>query len=168
MTYLHNWKRATAAENQLTGGRVVGMGKLGNWDWHIHSASVLASVLAWRIPGTGEAGGLPSMGSHRVRHDWSDLAAAAAYPFNLVFLVLPPPNLYGSINILASISAVFIQILKYIQTSLSFHQCEHHIWCNRIIRWLYWGAPLLLPCQILTAPIMLCHWQGSWHVTPVP
>ena len=37
-----------------------------------------SSVLAWRIPGTGEPGGLPSMGSHRVRHDWSDLAAAAA------------------------------------------------------------------------------------------
>ena len=37
-----------------------------------------SSVLAWRIPRTGEPGGLPSMGSHRVRHDWSDLAAAAA------------------------------------------------------------------------------------------
>ena len=36
------------------------------------------SVLAWRIPGTAEPGGLPSLGSHRVRHDWSDLAAAAA------------------------------------------------------------------------------------------
>ena len=36
------------------------------------------SVLAWRIPGKGEPGGLPSMGSHRVGHDWSDLAAAAA------------------------------------------------------------------------------------------
>ena len=35
------------------------------------------SVLAWRIPETGEPGGLPSMGLHRVRHDWSDLAAAA-------------------------------------------------------------------------------------------
>ena len=34
-------------------------------------------VLAWRIPGTGEPGGLPSMGSHRVWHDWIDLAAAA-------------------------------------------------------------------------------------------
>ena len=46
-----------------------------------------SSVLAWRIPGTGEPGGLPSMGSHRVRHDWSDLAAAAAYnsmPLNLI------------------------------------------------------------------------------------
>ena len=37
-----------------------------------------SSVLAWRIPGTGESGGLPSMGSHRVRHDWSNFAAAAA------------------------------------------------------------------------------------------
>ena len=37
-----------------------------------------SSVLAWRIPGTGEPGGLQSMGSHRVGHDWSDLAAAAA------------------------------------------------------------------------------------------
>ena len=36
-----------------------------------------SSVLAWRIPGTGEPGGLPSLGSHRVGHDWSDLAAAA-------------------------------------------------------------------------------------------
>ena len=35
-----------------------------------------SSVLAWRIPGTGKPGGLLSMGSHRVRHDWSDLAAA--------------------------------------------------------------------------------------------
>ena len=37
-----------------------------------------SSVLAWRIPGTGEPDGLMSMGSHRVGHDWSDLAAAAA------------------------------------------------------------------------------------------
>ena len=37
-----------------------------------------SSVLAWRIPGTGEPGGLPAMGSHRVGHDWSNLAAAAA------------------------------------------------------------------------------------------
>ena len=35
-----------------------------------------SSVLAWRIPGTGKPGGLPSMGSHRVGHDSSDTAAA--------------------------------------------------------------------------------------------
>ena len=37
-----------------------------------------SSVLAWSIPGTVEPGGLPSVGSHRVGHDWSNLAAAAA------------------------------------------------------------------------------------------
>ena len=37
-----------------------------------------SSVFAWRIPGTAAPGGPPSMGSHTVRHDWSDLAAAAA------------------------------------------------------------------------------------------
>ena len=37
-----------------------------------------SSVLAWRIPGMGEPGGLPSLGSHRDGHDWSDLEAAAA------------------------------------------------------------------------------------------
>ena len=41
-----------------------------------------SSVLAWRIPGTGEPGGLPCMGSHRVGHDWSVLAAAAAGSVN--------------------------------------------------------------------------------------
>ena len=39
-----------------------------------------SSVLAWRIPGMGKPGGLPSMGSHRIRHDWSDLAAATENP----------------------------------------------------------------------------------------
>ena len=40
--------------------------------------AIHSSVLAWRIPGTGEPGGLLSMGSHRVGHDCSDAAAAAA------------------------------------------------------------------------------------------
>ena len=50
-----------------------------------------SSILTWRIPGTGESGGLPSMGSHRVGHDGYDLAAAAAavechHPNNSVFV----------------------------------------------------------------------------------
>ena len=47
--------------------------------FHFHSLekemATHSSVLAWRIPGTGEPRGLPSMGSHRVRHDRSDVAA---------------------------------------------------------------------------------------------
>ena len=38
-----------------------------------------SSVLAWKISGTGKPGGLPSLGLHRVGHDWSDLAAAARH-----------------------------------------------------------------------------------------
>ena len=65
--------------------------------FHFHALekemATQSSVLAWRIPGTGEPHGLPSMGSHRVGHDWSDLAAAAAaayaskvIPFMIVHL----------------------------------------------------------------------------------
>ena len=43
-----------------------------------------SSVLAWRIPGMVELGGLLSMGSHRVGHDWHDLAAAAAWMYAMV------------------------------------------------------------------------------------
>ena len=53
-----------------------------NFTFHFHALekemATHSSILAWRILGTGEPGGLPSMGSHRVGHDWSDLAAAAA------------------------------------------------------------------------------------------
>ena len=48
-----------------------------------------SNVLAWRIPGMAEPGGLPSVGSHRVGHDWSDLAVAAA-----IFCCLSVPHLY--------------------------------------------------------------------------
>ena len=41
-----------------------------------------SNVLAWRIPGMAEPGGLLSMESHRVGHDWSNLAAAAAVSEN--------------------------------------------------------------------------------------
>ena len=44
-----------------------------------------SSVLAWRIPGTEEPGGLPSMGSHRVKHDCGDLATAAAIQHVIIF-----------------------------------------------------------------------------------
>ena len=56
--------------------------------FHLHALekemATHSSVLAWRIPGTGEPGGLPSMGSRRVGHDWSDLAVAAWLVWMLV------------------------------------------------------------------------------------
>ena len=79
-------------ENPMDGGAwwavVHGVVKSRTWlsnltfTFHFHALekemATHSSVLAWRIPGMGEPGGLPSMGSHRVGHDWSDLAAAAA------------------------------------------------------------------------------------------
>ena len=55
--------------------------------FHVHvlekKMATHSSVLAWRIQWMEEPGGLPSMGSHRVRHDRSDLAAATAVPSEL-------------------------------------------------------------------------------------
>ena len=79
-------------ENPMDGGAwwaaVHGVAKsqtqLRDFTFTFHSNALVkemathSSVLAWRIPGTGEPGGLPSMEPHRVGHDWSDLAAAAA------------------------------------------------------------------------------------------
>ena len=78
-------------ENPMDGGSwwaaVHGVPKSQTWlsdftfTFHFHALKEIAahsSVLAWRIPGMGEPGGLPSMGSHRVGHHWGDLAAAEA------------------------------------------------------------------------------------------
>ena len=70
------WK---AAVHGVTEGRT----RLSDFTFTLHfhalekEMATHSSVLAWRIPGTGEPGWLPSMGSHRVGHYWSDLAAAA-------------------------------------------------------------------------------------------
>ena len=65
-----------------------------------------SSVLAWRIPGTGEPGGLPSMGSHRVGRDWSDLAIVgyqwkfaewmSKWMKRLSWIVLSPRPIFGA------------------------------------------------------------------------
>ena len=84
--------QSSCLENPMDGGArwasVHGVAK--SWTWpsdftftfHFHALEKVmathSSVLAWRIPGTGEPGGLPSMGLHRVGHDWSNLAAVAA------------------------------------------------------------------------------------------
>ena len=101
-TFKGTWEKAMAPHSSTLAwripwteepGRVQSMGSLRvRQDWatslslftfHFHALekemATHSSVLAWRIPGMGEPGGLPrSRGSHRVWHDWSDLAAAAA------------------------------------------------------------------------------------------
>ena len=61
-----------------------------------------SGVLAWRIPGTGEPGGLSSLGSHGVRHDWSDFAAKlyslaillCSYPCIILYFTLPSKQVF--------------------------------------------------------------------------
>ena len=59
-----------------------GQTRLSDLTFHFHAlekeTATHSSILAWRTPGTGEPGGLPSIGSHRVGYDGSDLAAASA------------------------------------------------------------------------------------------
>ena len=55
-----------------------------------------SNILAWRTPGTEEPGGLLSMGSHRVGHDLSDLAAAAGLR-NSLFNCIPQVLVYVSL-----------------------------------------------------------------------
>ena len=68
-------------------GRLRSMGLLSQtrlsdftFTFYFHSSekemATHSSILAWRIPGMGEPGGLLSVGSHRVGHDWNDLAAS--------------------------------------------------------------------------------------------
>ena len=65
-----------------------------SFTFHFHALekemATHSGVLAWRIPGMAEPGGLLSMGSHRVGHDWSDLAAAAALEIKICVI-----NLYS-------------------------------------------------------------------------
>ena len=76
------WK---AAVHGVAEGRT----RLSNFTFtfHFHALekemATHSSVLAWRFPGMGEPGGLPSMELHKVRHDGRDLAAAAAVPYTI-------------------------------------------------------------------------------------
>ena len=65
-----------------------------------------SSVLAWRTPGMGEPGGLPSMGSHRVRYDWSDLGAVAA----------------------AAVTAITIIVVEIMVMEISWALCQSCAW----------------------------------------
>ena len=83
-----------------------------------------SSVLAWRIPGMGEPGGLPSMGSHRVGPDWSDLAAVAVKA--LIPLIRVPPSRPSYIP-----KAALPSIL-----TLGKSWFQHEFWGETNIQWI--------------------------------
>ena len=65
-----------------------------------------SSVLAWRIPGTEEPSGLPSVGSHRLGHDLSNLAAAVDFHLYIHTELLAPQT--DSSNSFSSVSLIFV------------------------------------------------------------
>ena len=114
-----------------------------------------SSVLAWKIPGTGEPGGMPSMGSHRVGHDWSDSAAAAARCLQKPFssrqtshLMKPSQCLFSSVTLRWSPEHISLYSLNKI-THPVLPSVILSILCRR--RWsvVISSSPLLLPSSLL-------------------
>ena len=97
-----------------------------------------SSVLAWRIPGTGEPSGLPSMGSHRVGHDWSDLAAAADSIFKSRDITLPTK--------VRLVKTMVFPVVMYGCESWTVKKAEHRrtdafeLWCWRRLLRVPWTA----------------------------
>ena len=133
-----------------------------------------SSVLAWRIPGTAEPGGLPSMGSHRVGYDWSDLAAAAAAALQLACILpprvlgkclhsLPPPPIPPRLQPLGPLQR---GLVTKFQTALSLAQeAVFPLWGQQMGGhpgvWLHLGSqsPRIcrLPVPLLPARQPWCH-----------
>ena len=121
-------------------------GVAGNWTrlsdftftLHFHALekemATHSSVLAWRIPGTEEPGELPSLGSHRVGHDWSDLAAAAAAwadssDCGLFFVFLPCPLTWK----ISSSS----EIRHLLGSNICFYFLRDHYLVRPVVQWFF-------------------------------
>ena len=105
------------------------------FSFHFHALekemATHSSVVAWRISGMGEPGGLPSMGSHRVGHDWSDLAAAAAVAFcNMSLIKFSSIQLFSHVRLLATPWTAVRQASLSITNSQSPRKpCPLSRWC---------------------------------------
>ena len=138
-------------ENPMDGGAweaaVHGVAKSQIWQrdftftFHFHALekemATYSSVLAWRIPGMGEPGGPPCMGSHRVRHDWSDLAAADSI-FKSRDITLPTK--------VCLVKAMVFPVVMYGCESWTVKQAERQridafeLWCWRRLLRVPWTA----------------------------
>ena len=121
--------------------------------------AIHSSVLAWRIPGMGEPGGLPSMGSHRVGHDWSDLAAAADRKGVIINNVYLRQLTYSKLSFLAFFSSpyqfFYLDLLLFSRSvvfnSLWSHGLQH--------------TRLPCPSPFLGACSNSCPLSWWWHPT---
>ena len=124
-----------------------------SWTWlgdftftfHFHALekemTTHSSVLAWRIPGTGEPGGLLSMGSHRVRHNWSDIAQQQHVCTNIYYFFLSFPHSF----------------LPFLLLSLSWI-CTHTFFKYRNVKYL---RAMYLPIS----PHGHHSWPWTWDIS---
>ena len=145
-----------------------------------------SSVLAWRIPGTAEPGGLPSMGSHRVGHDWRDLAVAAAANLTILSLPVHEHNIFSCAfsQLVQSLSKVWLFATPWTAAChaslsitnswslLKLMSMESVIPSNHLILW----HPLLLlpstlPIRVFSNESVFCirwpkYWSLSFSINP--
>jgi len=107
--------------------------------------------LPWRIPGTGEPGGLPSMGSHRVGHNWSDLAAAAR------------PSLYSSSVYschLFFISSAFVRALLFLSFMVPILACN-----VLLIPLIFFEETLVFPIILFSSISLHCSFKRPSYLS---
>ena len=101
------------------------------------------SVPAWRIPGTGEPGGLPSMGSHRVGHDWSDLAAASFLLQYFQYKLLSFPFCHYSPKTPNFLTVFLDTLLDTLPPPSRWYSLLLLKWLSEFLGWWYYFSPCL-------------------------
>ena len=133
-----------------------------------------SSVLAWRISGTGEPGGLPSLGSHRVGHDWSDLAAAAAAGIASTWLHIAQGYLSelcvsgemvqleafpkGADIVRTSISTTWEKIFCLCSPCYLGKNTPGNLYCNK--GWVFWYDALDYCLELHWKFLLELHWKS--------
>ena len=107
-----------------------------------------SSTLAWKIPWMEEPGGLPSMGSHRVGHNWSDLAAAAWH------------NMADHISSLSSQTCLG-KVLHFNKAAVSPPVQNLYLWASKEER----RQPRRSPCSFRWTPCDVVFHSGSLPIT---
>ena len=120
-----------------------------------------SSVLTWRVPGMGEPGGLPSVGSHRVGHDWSDLAAAAAADLSFYLIIYDScvkqlPLVVPQWWLANAVIIFYISWFSAVMRHLFMHACVHSFFISIESGTLIYSFIAIL--------ILLPKWSYIWPV----
>ena len=131
-----------------------------------------SSVLVWRILGMGEPGWLPSMGSHRVRHDWRDLAAAAEERVNYLSIYSMENDYYKNIVTFSSVTQSCLTLCDPTDCSTPGLPVHHQLpECTQ--SHVHWVSDAIQPSHPLSSPFPpafnlsqhqdLFQWVSSLH-----